>query len=93
MVTSDYNSVTLRISLSDNGATPLLTVEVYLQSDHQGNQTSNVTADSTSLVPGNDVDVVVPDLVDGTEYSMTVAIYNYGGIGTPSYMITARTCE
>ena len=90
---SDYNSLTLRVTLSEDGATPLLFMEVYLKSDHHGNQTSNVSTDSVLLQPGNDVDVVVGNLEEGTEYSVGVAIYNYGGRGPTSQSTRGKTCE
>jgi len=70
-----------------------LSVEVYLWSDHHGNQTSNVSTDSVQLQPGNDVDVVVSNLEEGTEYNVGVAIYNYGGRGPISQNTRGKTCE
>jgi len=92
-VTSDYTSITLRISLSDEGAQPLVSAEIIFLNDDRVNITTNVTTDAKSLQPGNDVDIVVGNLEENTEYKMAVAVYNYGGRGETSQFITSKTCE
>lgn len=88
-VSSDYNSVLLRVVLPTVGTAPLTQLEVeFFQSD-------NVAVNLT--VPGMDVGasvaLTVPDLQDGTEYNISVAVYNYGGKGMPSQLIKVVTSE
>ncbi len=70
-----------------------MSAEIVFLSDDHTNISTNVTTDTKSLQPGNDVDVVIGNLEENTEYRMAVAVYNYGGRGATSQFITSRTCE
>lgn len=89
-VSSDYDSVLLRVVLPTVGTAPLIGVEVEFYSpDHS--DALNVTVPSINF--GSTVDVTISDLQDGTEYIISLAVYNYGGKGTPSRPIKASTCK
>lgn len=88
-VSSDYDSVLLRVLLPSVGTAPLTRVEVeFLQPD---SNTVNVTVPGVDL--GVSVEVTLLDLQDGTEYTVSVAVYNLGGKGTSSQQLKVATGE
>lgn len=87
-VSSDYDSVLLRVVLPTVGTVPFIAVEVEFYSpDHSG--AVNVTVSGIMST----VNVTLLNLQDGTEYIISLAVYNYGGRGTPSGPIKVATCK
>lgn len=88
-ISSDYDSVLLRIALSSEGTAPLTQLEVQFHSPEI--HLLNIT--KPNLFPGHTVEVTLSGLEDGTAYVISFAAYNYGGKGMPSQQIKVTTGE
>lgn len=88
-VSSDTNSVVLRLVLSTVGTAPLTHLELEILSPeyHVLNITEYV------LILGGTVDLTLYDLQDGTTYVISIAVHNYGGKGVPSQLLQVNTGE
>lgn len=85
-VSSGYDSVLLRVVLPSVGTAPFTGVEVqFLQPDSD--------AVNTTVTGVDFVEVALSDLQDGTEYTLSVAVYNLGGKGTSSQQLKVTTGE
>ena len=89
LISSDYEFVVLRLQLSAVGTTPLTAVGVEFHSPYL--DSANVS--HLQLYPGHSVEVTVLDLEEDTEYTVTLAVFNYGGKGMPSQHITFTTSK
>ena len=87
-ISSEYDSVSLEVVLPSVGTAPLTSMELEFSSpDHSG--AVNVTVPGMEL--GARVEITLSDLQDGTKYILSLAVYNYGGMGIPSQPITVST--
>ena len=88
-ISSDYESVVLRLELSSTGTAPLTHVEVEFHSPNPA--FLNLT--HPNLYPGATVDLTLSNLDDATTYNVTLAVYNNGGKGQATPRIQVTTGE
>lgn len=87
-VRADHDSVFLHVTLPLEGTAPLTVMEVEYSS-HGHTDAVNVTVLGMDL--GSSVEITLSDLQDGTEYVVSLAVYNHWGMGTPSEPINVST--
>ena len=92
VVSSTYDSVKVRLVLSSIGTAPLTRVEAefHAPSEEEGRR---VNTTLWQVDPGDTVTITLSDLQDNTLYSLSFAVYNYGGRGMPSQQIEITTGE
>lgn len=87
-ISSGYDTVTLRVKLPNTvGTAPLTNIEVDFSFPDRDSQ--NFTASDLNIEAVQEI--MLFDLQDNTNYTLSLAIYNYGGKGMPSLQIQVVT--
>ena len=89
LVSSGYDSIQMNVVLPNEGTTPLVQLEVeFIQPQRDA---VNVSLSNSNL--GERVYITLSDLQDGTLYTISLSVYNYGGKGMQSQQIQVETGE
>ena len=84
---SGYDTVTLEVVLPIEGTAPLTSIEV----DFSFPDRDSINLTELELNNGAMLKITLFELQDNTNYTLSLAVYNYGGKGVPSQQIHVVT--